>query len=289
MTDGIILVTGATGNTGSGVVQGLAAQGRRVRALVRDATKGEALKEQGAEVAVANLDDPKTLTAALFSGVSDVYLCTWNGPTALQQSKNFLAAIKAAGVTPRIVRLSAFGAPESRIIQQLLQAEQDLKESGLEWTLLQPTFFMQNTMMAAQTVRDQGAVYFDWGDGKAGMIDVRDIADAAVGVLTASDGRFAGMSYVLTGPQSIGFADVTNSIGQAIGKPVQYVPVPHGAAKRAMISMGMLEWVVDGFAELAVGFERGFADATTDSVQQLTGHPPRGFGQFAQDFRQVWT
>ena len=288
MANGIVLVTGATGNTGSGVVAALLAQGRKVRAVVRDAVKGASLKSQGAEIAIADFDDPSSLTTALFEGVTDVYLCLWNGPTALQHSKNFLAAVKAAGATPRIVRLSAFGAPEARMIEQLRQAEQDLKDSGLEWTILQPTFFMQNTMMAAQTVKEQSAIYFDWGDGKAGVIDVRDIVDSAVGALTAPTDQFTGKSYVLTGPESIGFADFAQHIGDALGKPVNYVAVPHEGAKQAMMEMGMPEWIADGYVELAVGFEAGFADTTTDSVQQLAGHGPRPFKQFASDFKGVF-
>ncbi len=288
MSDHRVLVTGATGNTGSGIVSGLLAKGVKVRALVRNVAKAESLKRQGAELAVADLDDPKTLTADLFKGVTAVYFCAWNGPTALDQWKNFHAALKTAGASPRVVRLSAFGAPQSRIIQQLAAAETDLKRSGLTWTMLQPTFFMQNTMMTAQTVKAQGAVYFDWGEGKAGMIDVRDVVDAAVGVLTASDGRFDRQSYVLTGPQAIGFAEVAAGIGKAIGKEVTYVPVPHEAAKQAMLGMGFPEWIVDGFVELAIGFEHNFANTTTDGVERLAGHPPRGFERFAADFADVW-
>ncbi len=288
MATDTILVVGATGNTGAGVVAGLLARGRAVRALARNAAKGEALRAQGAELAVGDLDQPATLGPDLFANVSTVYLCTWNGPTALQQSQHFHAALRAAGAAPRIVRHSAFGAPESRIIQQLAEAERDLKASGLVWTILQPTFFMQNTMMAAQTVKEQGIVYFDWGEGRAGMIDVRDIVDSAVGALTAEPGRFDGKSYVLTGPASIGFADVAAGIGKAIGKEVRYVAVPHEAAKQAMMGMGFPEWIVDGFMELNRGFERNFADTTTDSVQQLAGHEPRSFEQFARDFRGVW-
>lgn len=288
MTERMVLVTGATGNTGSGVVSGLLGQGIKVRALVRDPAKGAGLQGQGAEVAVGNLDDEASLTDEIFDGVTDVYFCTWNGPTALEHWQNFHVALKSADAWPRIVRLGAFGAPESRIIQQLEEAVQDLKDSGMTWTILQPTFFMQNTMMTAQTVKEQGTIYFDWGDGKAGMIDVRDIVDSALGVLTATDGRFDGQSYVLTGPESIGFAEVASTIGKAIGKEVRYVPVPHEAAKEAMMGMGFPEWIVDGFIELAVGFENNFANTTTDGVRTLAGHAPRSFEQFTLDFRGVW-
>jgi uncharacterized protein YbjT (DUF2867 family) len=281
---GVILVTGATGNTGQGVAAALVGQGYQVRALVRDAAKGEGLKAQGAEVVVADLDDASTLTPALFEGVDKVYLLTWNGETAAQQSKNFFAALKAAGASPYVVRLSAYGAAESRIIKQLREAEEDLKGSGVEWTWLQPTFFMQNTMMAAQSVQEQGTVYFDWADGKAGMIDVRDVIDSAVGALTAEGDGFKGQSYVMTGPESISFGDVAEKIGAVVGKPVQYMAVPHEMAIETMTGMGMPDFVVQGFAELAGGFESGFADLTTDSVQQLAGHAPRSFDEFAKDF-----
>jgi uncharacterized protein YbjT (DUF2867 family) len=286
MSDQLVLVTGATGNTGSGVVTGLLAKGVKVRALVRNATKAEGLKSQGAELAVGDLDDPASLTADVFDGVTDVYFCTWNGPNALDQWKNFQAALESAGASPRIVRLAAFGAPESRIIQQLAEAEHELKQSGLVWTILQPT--LQNTMMTAQSVKEQGAIYFDWGDGKAGMIDVRDIVDSAVGVLTTRNGQFDGQSFILTGPQAIGFADVAAGIGKAVGKDVNYVPVPHDAAKQAMMDMGVPEWIVDGYVELSIGFENNFANTTTDGVEKLAGHPPRSFEQFAADFEGVW-
>lgn len=288
MSDHLVLVAGATGNTGSGVVAGLLAKGVSVRALVRNVAKAEGLRAQGAELAVSDLDDPSSLTADIFDGVSDVYFCTWNGPTALDQWKNFRAAIEAADASPRIVRHAAFGAPESRIIQQLEAAEQDLQKSGFVWTILKPTFFMQNTMMTAQTVKEQGTIYYDWGDGKAGMIDVRDIVDSAIGVLSAKDGRFDNQAFVLTGPQSIGFADVAAAIAKAIGKGVKYVPVPHEAARESMLGMGFPEFIVDGYIELNAGFEHGFADTTTDGVRKLAGHAPRSFEDFARDFASVW-
>lgn len=283
-----MLIVGATGNTGSGVTRGLLAEGVRVRALVRDSEKGKSLEQEGAEVAVGDLDDPSSLTAELFDGVTDVYFCTWNGPTALDHWRNFRAALRAADASPRIVRASAFGAPESRIIEQIVAADQDLKESGLSWTILRPTFFMQNTLMTADSVKHQGAIYFDWADGRAGMIDVRDIVDSAIGVLRARDGRFDGRSFVLTGPEAIGFAEVADAIGQAIGEPVEYVPVSHEAAKEAFMGMGWPEWIVDGYNELSVGFENGFADTTTDNVRRLTGHEPIAFQQFARDHAEVW-
>ncbi len=69
--------------------------------------------------------------------------------------------------------------------------------------------------------------------------------------------------------EAIGFAEVASSIGKAIGEDVEYVPVPHEAAKEAMVGMGVPEWIVDGYVELSIGFENNFANTTTDGVATL--------------------
>lgn len=112
--------------------------------------------------------------------------------------------------------------------------------------------------------------------------------DAAVAVLTSEAGKFERKSFVLTGPASVGFADVARTLSKVIGKDVKYVAVPHEAAKQGMVSMGIPEWIADGYAELSAGFARGFADRTTDNAQTLTGHAPRSFEQFARDFKAAW-
>jgi uncharacterized protein YbjT (DUF2867 family) len=146
---------------------------------------------------------------------------------------------------------------------------------------------MQNTFMTAPTVKEQSTVYYDWADGKAGMTDARDIVDAAVGVLTSGD-EYAGQSVRLTGPESIGWADVARLLSDALGKEVSYVAVPHEAAAEAMLGMGMPEWVVAGYGELSEGFAEGYADTTTDGVERLAGHPPRSYAAFAREHRSAF-
>jgi uncharacterized protein YbjT (DUF2867 family) len=286
---GVTLVAGATGNTGSGVAAALLDKGRRVRALVRDRDKAAGLAEQGAEVAIVDLDRPETLTHDLLDDVSSVYVVTWNGPSALAQSRNLLATIVGSGRTPHVVRLSGYGTLESRIISELARCEEDLKASDLPWTILKPTFFMQNLMMAATSVQEQGAVYFDWGAGRAGMVDLRDVVDCAVAALTGDAGDVEGETFVLTGPAAIAFADVAAILSRVAGRTVEYVPVPHEAATEAMVALGMPRWIAEGYAELSAGFEHGYADLTTESVRRLSGHEPRDFERFARDHADLFT
>lgn len=281
---GKVLVTGATGNTGRGLVASLRRAGVEVRVLVRDVAKAKALQAMGAEVVVGDLDKPSTIIPAV-EGVSKIYLLTWNGPTAVQQAENVIKAATHAG-NIHLVRHSMWGPERSRIIQQGYQIEERVKASGLPWTLLKPTFFMQNTMMAAQTISSNGVIYWDMYDGKLGMIDVRDIVDAAFAVLTGSGHE--GKSYILTGPAAISFYDVARSFSNALGKDVKYVSVPGEAALKSMLDMGFPEWIAEGYLELDEGFAGNFANSVTENVLNLTGHPARSFEHFANDFAQVF-
>jgi uncharacterized protein YbjT (DUF2867 family) len=279
-----ILVTGATGNTGSALVPMLRNADVDVRVFVRDESKAQPLKDMGVEVVVGDLDQPETIGPAV-DGVDKIYLLTWNGLTQEKQAENVIKAAKQAS-NPHLVRHSMWGPENSRIIKQGYQIEEAVKSSGLPWTLLKPTFFMQNTMMAVQTIVSDGVIYWDMKDGKLGMIDVRDVVDAALAVLTGSGHE--SKSYILTGPEPISFHDVASTFSKVLSKEVKYVNVPGEAAMQSMIGMGIPEWIAKGYVELSEGFSENFANRATENVANLTGHPARSFEQFARDFAQVF-
>ena len=285
-----ILVTGATGNVGSGLIPELNAKGARVRALARDTTKAQGLRDQGVEVVIGDLDRPETLDAA-FSGVDQVFLVTAPNPAQVTQANNGIAAAKRVG-SPYVVRLSAGGldtkpdAP-ARVTRQHAEIDAELRASGLAYTILQPHFFMQNTLMAAGTVASDGAVYMPMKDAKIGMIDVRDIVDVAAKVLT-EDGH-QGKTYGLTGPASISFHDVAAGLSKALGKEVNYADVPLEAGRESMVGMGLSEWFADALTEYNKAFSERLGDFVTDDVEQVTGHAPRSYETFARDFARAFT
>ena len=210
---GTILVTGATGNVGSLLILKLTNLGADVRALVRDESKAQGLKDAGVEVVVGDLEKPDTLDAA-FRGVDKVFLITPPNPNQVIQAENGIQAAKRTG-SPVIVRLSAGAVKEMpgalpRVSGQHAEIDGMLKASGLPYTIIRPHNFMQNMMMAAQTIASEGVVYMAVKDGKIGMIDVRDIVDVAVKVLT-EDGH-EGKTYTLTGPASISIHDVAAAL-----------------------------------------------------------------------------
>ena len=286
---GKILVTGATGNVGSILIPNLTNLGADVRALVRDESKAQGLKEAGVEVVVGDLDQPHTLDAA-FRGVDQVFLITPPNPNQVIQAKNGIQAAQRSG-SPTIVRLSAGAVKDMpgaspRVSRQHAEIDAELKASGLPYTILRPHNFMQNTLIAAQTVASEGVVHMPFKDGKVGMIDVRDIAEVAAKILT-EDGH-QGQTYTLTGPASISFHDVAAGLSKALGKQVNYVDVPLEAAREGMVGMGLSEWFADALGEYMTAFVEGYGDFTTNDVQQVTGHPARSFETFARDFAQVF-
>ena len=233
-----ILITGATGNISSGIMTQLKGSEHRLLALVRNPEKAEELKRQGVELRVGDLEKPWTLGSA-FAGADIVWILAPPGPRAPEQCSNALLAARQAGAK-HVVRLSAIGATHTApTINSRLHALSDaeLVGSGIPFTILKPHYFMQNLMMAAQSVAQQGAMYFALGDGKMGLIDSRDISEFAAHVLTTAGHE--GKTYALTGPASISRHQVAAAIGEAIGKAVKYVPVTIEAQRQSILQMGM--------------------------------------------------
>jgi uncharacterized protein YbjT (DUF2867 family) len=278
----MILVTGATGNIAGYLIPTLREGGHAVRALIRDESKGGPLRDLGADVAIGDTETGKGLGEAI-TGVDTICLITGNGETGSQQMRNVIKAARDSG-GPRIVKLSGYGV--GRIMEQHEEVEEELAASGLRFTVVKPTFFMQNVMLAAGTIASDGMMYMPFGDGRIGMIDIRDVADVLSAVLT-SEGH-DGKSYVLTGPAAISFHEVAAGISNAIRQDVTYVDVPAEAARESILGMGMPEWTTDGFIEVFQGFKDGYGDLTTPNVEQLTGHPARSFEVFASDFAGVF-
>ena len=285
---GKILVTGATGNVGSAVLGNLGTTEVNLRTLAHDEAKAQSLKDRGVEAVVGDFLEPETLVPAL-EGVSTVLLITPIHPEQVTQASNVIEAAKESGNDPRIVRLSVHQASHeapSRNSRQHAQIEDEVRSSGLPYTLLRPTTFMQNTLATARTVASEGKIYQPFKDGKLGMIDARDIGEVAAKVLTEEGHE--GKVYTLTGPAAISLYEVAEALSEVLGKGVRYVNIPLEDAKRAMLNMGLSEWRADVLIEYAKAHSEGYSNFTTEDVEQLTGHPATSYKEFATDFERVF-
>ena len=287
-SSGKILITGATGNVGSALLENLIPMNIELRALAHDESDAESLEGRGVWASLGDFLKPETLGPAL-EGVSTVFLLTPIHPEQVSQATKVIKAAKESGNDPRIVRLSVHQASHeapARNSRQHAEIEDELISSGLPYTLLRPQSFMQNTLMAAPTVASQGRIYQPMKSGRLGMIDARDVGEAAAKVLT-EDGH-EGKVYTLTGPAAINFYDVAEVLSEVLGKEVSYINIPLEKAKEAMLNMGLTEWRADVLIEYAKAHSEGYSDWTTDDFEQLTGHPATSYSKFASDFEPMF-
>lgn len=284
----MILVTGGTGTAGGEVISQLASTGTPFRAMVRSPEKAAslALKLTGVQIVPGDLAKPETLPGAL-RDIDQVFLLCAPVPNQFELERNMVVAAKAAGVR-HIVKQSAMTAdPNSRARFPRIhgQVEQLIRESGLEWTFLRPTFFMQNLLGLADMVK-AGTIYQPAGDSKAGFVDVEDIAAVAVEALT--EPGHAGYAYEITGPELLSYHDIARILSETIGKPVGYQDIPPAAARQAMRAVGLPEWNVDGILELMDQMRAGEYERLSDAVSEVGKKDPNRFKDFVRQYAETF-
>jgi uncharacterized protein YbjT (DUF2867 family) len=279
-----ILLTGATGNVSSSVLRELHGSGQKLVALVRDPAKAQALAAQGIELRSGDLSDLRTVEGA-FSGIDVAFLLAPPGSLAPAQMSNALWGARQGGVK-HVVRMSAVGAAhDAPTINSRLHALSDteLERSGIPFTIVKPHFFMQNVLMMAQTIAAQGTIHFALGDAALPMVDVRDIGGAVAAILN-NPAPHAGKTYTLTGPAAVSMHQVASAIGEAIGKPVSYVPVPVPALIDQLAKFGLDDYGQTATRDYLVAYSAGWQVSVTSAVKDITGSSARSIQQFATDF-----
>ncbi len=280
-----ILITGAPGNVGSEVVSGLQAKGIPFRVGVRNIDK--ARQAFGAAVEITHFDflKPETFEAA-FASIDRLFLVR---PPALSNVQRDIApAIQAAisaGVK-QFVFLSLQGVEKNSIVPHH-KIERLIVESGVHYTFLRASFFMQNlsTTQAAE-IRDHNEIALPVGKAKTSFIDVCDIAAVAISALTEKvDGN---RTYTLTGKEALDYEQVANKLSSKLGRSIRYTHpslpyfVWHQLATGHALGYTL---VVAGLYTLT---RLGNAKESTHDVETVLGRPAISFDQFAQDYRECW-
>jgi uncharacterized protein YbjT (DUF2867 family) len=276
MTTQTILVTGATGNVGHHVATQLTEAGITVRALSRDPSSPRL--PAGVTAVRGDLTDPDSVRNA--AAGADAAFMVWPFLTA----QGAEAAVRAiAGQVRRMVYLSAIsvhdGAPpeENGVWGQV---EQAIRQYAAEWTFLRAGGFAANTLAWADQIRSTGVVRWAYGQAARSLIHERDIADVAARIL--ADGKHAGASYVLTGPEAVTQADQVRIIGEATGLPVRWEEASPEAIREQLAA-------ITGdrtFADHAMAYWAsliGRPEPVTHVVEEITGAQARTFRDWARD------
>ena len=270
----MILVTGATGNVGRALVDTLAADGHRVRAIAR--TPDRAALPASVDVVQADLSAPETVSGAL-AGVDKLFLLG-----AFSTTGEVLDRARQAGVGHVVLLTSRCvigGAPDNAVTRMWLDAESAVERSGLPWTILHPSGFHSNALRWLPQLRQGDAVRAPWPEVPIASIDPADIAAVAATVLV--DGGYEGAALELSGPEALTPGDMVGTLAEVLRRPLRYEPLADADARRAMAADTPPE-VVDALFRFFSDGE--FDDAgVVDTVLEVTGRRARTFRRWVED------
>lgn len=283
-----ILVTGATGNVGSGLVPRLVETGHAVRVLTRSPYKLKDMKDK-VEIALGSLADAACLEPAC-AGIDAMFLLTPQTHTETEQGLNGVHAAQAAGVK-RLVYMSAHraeSAPEVPHYASKLAIKAAVRSSGIEYTFIEPSNFFQTDLWIEDPIRMFNVYPQPLGSLGVSRIDLRDIADAAVKTLT-EDGH-GGESYPLVGMDPVTGPECARIWTTHLERQIDYVGDDlDNWEKQAELLMP--PWLAHDLRIMYEHFQRVGLLATLDEhekVERLLGRKPRRYFDFVGEVARLW-
>lgn len=291
-TSGRVLVTGATGDIGGLVASGLADHGVSVRVMCRRQEQVDAFSQRGVEAALGSFEDPRSLRQAM-ANCEQLFLLPPDGPDQLAHDRVAIDAALQAGVQ-HVVKISTLDAnPRSAIpwARDHALADTHLSASGLAWTRLQPGAFMKNLLTEAAAVR-RGWLPQTSGHGATTWIDVADIADVAVRVLTdpslRGGRREHGRAYVLTGTRATSYPEIAETLTEVLGRRVRYLHMPSRLFELVLRAAGTSAWQARGLRHQFVDVVRKGHDngrLTSTHVVDILDREPTSWRDFIEQHR----
>jgi uncharacterized protein YbjT (DUF2867 family) len=283
-----IIVTGATGKTGSVVVAELLKAGYPVRAMVhREDDRSARLKAQGADIVVADMSDVERIADAL-RDVQRAYYCPPYDPYMIQGAVAFAVAAKESRLE-QIVGLSQWLAspshPSLATRQSWLVDRLFSMTPGVAHTIINPGFFADAYLVTIGLAVHLGTFPWMYGNSRNAPPSNEDIARVAVGVLL-DPARHAGRSYRPTGPELLGADDMAKMIGRAVGRSVKVVPTPTWLFMKAARMAGMSIDLMSNVRYYVDDHKRGAFElgAPTTDVLDVTGRSPEDFETIARRY-----
>lgn len=283
--DGVVAVTGPTGNVGAEVVRHLLAAGAPVRTLSRHPDEARARLGDEAEHVRFVFGDAATYPAAL-RGVAALHLM--RPPQIADVARRIhptIDAAHAAGVR-RIAFLSLQGVERNPVVPHH-RIERHLRRSGIPTTYLRPSFFMQNLSTThLEEIRRDGELFVPAGRGRTSFVDARDVAEVAANVLLQPGHE--GCAYELTGREAPNYVEVAEVLTEVLGRRVIYADPTPWAFWRRRRDRGTPAAFVMVMLGLYTVARLGLAGRVTPDLERLLGRPPTTLRDFVVDHADAW-
>ncbi|HKW15001.1 MAG TPA: NAD(P)H-binding protein [Candidatus Krumholzibacteria bacterium] len=288
--NGLILVTGAAGKTGSvgRILVGLLLdRGLPVRAMVRsDDERAASLRAAGAQVVVGDLLEPGDVYRVV-SGCSRVYFSMSPNAGYLEATVTMAAVAREAEVKA-LVNMSQMTVSEMSIQnttpshqqRQHWLGEQALAWSGLPVVTIRPTMFLESFFqLTGQSVRDRDRIEVPFGHGKTSPVAGADVAQVVATVL-ADPTAHLGKIYELTGPQSQDMDGVAREFSAALNREITYSDIDPEKWEQVLKTYKLPEHVTGHLVAMGALHRAGRYDRSADGVQRLTGRQPMSVREF---------
>jgi uncharacterized protein YbjT (DUF2867 family) len=288
MTKPRILVTGATGKTGSLVVTELLKALHPVRALVHhEDSRASRLRAQGAEVVVADLSDVERIAQAL-RDVQGAYFCPPFDPFMIQGAVGFAVAARESrlehivGITQW---LSSPSHPTLMTRQHWLVDRLFSMTPGIAHTIVRPGFFADAYLLPIGLAAHLGLFPWIYGDSRNAPPSNEDIARVAAAALM-NPVQHAGKTYRPTGPKLLGGEDMAAAIGDVLGRSLKVVPTPVWLFLKSARQAGLGIDVLAALRHYIDDHRRGVFEvgAPTSDVLEVTGQPAEDFATIARRY-----
>jgi NAD(P)H dehydrogenase (quinone) len=283
----MILVTGATGQFGKSAIDFLIKNGissSNIAALVRDEEKAADLKNQGVVVRIGDYDNYTSLVDAfkgieklLFVSSSDVMNRSTQHQTVIRAAKD--AGVKHVVYTSFLGKNETEASPLWMVAASHLKTEAWLKESGLEYTILKNTLYMDFVpVFLGENVIESGVIYLPADNGKVGAILRSEMAEATANIL--SNDNHTGKTYQFTAPEAFSYEDVAQHLSEITGKTINYISPTADEYVQTLREYGVPTDYIGLFSAFAVAQANGELETIGSDLEQLLGRKPTSIKTF---------
>jgi uncharacterized protein YbjT (DUF2867 family) len=273
------LITGATGDVGSRVVEHLLKRNIRPRVLVRNEAKARFLFGERVDVFVGDLAEPSSIRDAL-KGAETIYLVNV-GPEIPRRDESAALHAKEEGVN-RFVKLSSLDVEHGLAIGAWHEkGEAAIRATGIPFTFIRPTGFMANLLAWAHSVKTEKVVRSSTANGRRPFIHSDDIAAVSVEALIRK--IYVGQSIPITGPASLTFGEATATIAEAIDEPLAFQAITDEEARERYSKISGSPEETEAHVTLWRAIREGRLARVTGEVERVLGRKPITLRQWASE------
>ncbi len=282
----MILVTGATGHLGKGIIdillQSLPADG--IAALVRDESKAAGLREKGVDVRVGDYNDVESMVRA-FAGVDKLMLISSSDMAdRVTQHINAIHAAREAGVGHITYTGIEMKDPSNSAIAFIaashIAAYEHLKASGIPYTIFRNTLYAEVLPMFIGERATENGIFFPAGDGRVPYATRSDMAEASAQVLMG--GGHENKEYALSVNHSYSFADIAAILSEIAGREVAYINPPMEIFVEQLVKAGVPEMYADFSASFGEAIKNNEFDLPGTTLEELLGRKPTSLKEYLQ-------